>query len=350
MQIHGGDIYNNDVELDFSANINPFGMPEKIYEAAICGVKESIHYPDPNCDELRSAISKKEHVAKEHIICGNGAAEIIFTLVHAKKAKQALVFIPSFIEYEQALNAFGCKIKHYELRKEDCYEVTKEILLHITKELDMMFLCNPNNPTGLTISKELLQQIIDQCKEKEVLLVLDECFQDFLEEKESDSKVSQVNENPFLFILKAFTKMYAVAGVRLGYGMCSDRKLIKRMNEVTQPWNVSIPAQRIGIAACVEEEFEEKTRAYIKVQREYLAKELKKLGFHVYPSKANYIFFEGPEGLYDLCLKQRILIRSCENYQGLSRKHYRVAVKLKQDNERLIQTLRHQIKETKETC
>lgn len=340
MQIHGGDIYNNKVELDFSANINPFGMPESIKLAAIEGIRKSIHYPDTECSELRNAIAQKERVPKEQIICGNGAAEVIFNLVYAYKPKKALLVYPTFLEYEQALKAGGCQIKAYMLRKQDNFELTEAILDELEDSLDLMFLCNPNNPTGAVIPKGLLTRIIKKCHEMEILLVLDECFQDFLLEQDQDSRRGSLEQYPNLFLLKAFTKMYGMAGLRLGYGLSANQKLLKGMKMITQPWNVSIPAQRAGIAACGEEEFARKSREYVAKQREYLKEKLKSLDFDVYDSKANFIFFEGPKGLYEACLQHKVLIRSCSNYIGLGDTYYRIAVKSQEENEQLVEVLR----------
>ena len=339
MQVHGGDIYSNKVELDFSANINPFGMPESIEVAAIEGIRKSIHYPDTSCNELRTAIAKKEGVSKEQIICGNGAAEVIFNLVYAYKPMKALLVYPTFLEYAQALMAGGCQIHAHMLRKEDNFQLTERILDVIENSLDLMFLCNPNNPTGAAIPKKLLTSIIQRCHELNILLVIDECFQDFLIEEDQDSRKDWLEQYPNLILLKAFTKMYGMAGLRLGYAMSANQKLLESMKRVTQPWNVSIPAQYAGIAACQEEAFVRESRAYVAKQREYLKEELKNLGFDVYDSKANFIFFEGPEGLYETCLQHKILIRSCSNYEGLGDTYYRIAVKSQEENEKLIRIL-----------
>lgn len=344
MQIHGGDIYRNDVELDYSANMNPFGMPESVKEAAIQGIEKSVHYPDIQCTELRLAIAEKEAVTCENIVCGNGAAEVIFQLIYASRPKQALLIYPTFLEYEQALSAAGCNLHKVRLDKSNGFQITEAILEHLVPELDLMFLCNPNNPTGEIVEPELLTRILMKCRELRIRLVIDECFQDFLLEEHQDSRKGWLAEYNNLFILKAFTKMYGMAGLRLGYGLTADRKLIQRMHLCTQPWNVSLPAQYAGIAACKENGYETKTREYVAVQREYLKQKLTQLGCKVYNSKANYIFFEGPKGLYEDCLNERVLIRSCSNYDGLDDTYYRIAVKTKEENERLIGILQRLIR------
>lgn len=344
MQIHGGDIYRNEVEIDFSANINPFGMPKGVELAAIEGIKQSIHYPDIKCSELIQAIARKEQVKDTHIFCGNGAAEVIFQLIQATRPRKALLLAPTFAEYEQALIAADCEVTKFYLRKEEGFQVKEGILESLREDIEIFFLCNPNNPTGEVVEPSLLTRILDHCKKLGILCVIDECFQDFLVEEEQDSRTQELRGNPNIFLLKAFTKMYGMAGLRLGYGLCSNESLLDKMRAVTQPWNVSIPAQAAGLAACKEEDFVHKTRDYVKAQRVFLQSELRKLGFVVYESKANFIFFEGPTGLYEACLKKKLLIRSCSNYDGLCDTYYRIAVKTKEENEVLIGRL-HEIME-----
>ena len=339
IQVHGGDIYSKAYRLDFSTNINPFGMPESLKQAAIKGIDASIHYPDVQCRELINAISKKEEISSDWIICGNGAAELLFSLVSAKKPQKALLVSPGFAEYEQALKTVNCDIRYYELSKERGFLLGEEYLESLQQDLDIVFLCNPNNPTGLLIPTKLLKKIVDICKEKQIFLVLDECFLEFVSDELMNPQKKLLKGMPNVFILKAFTKMYGMPGLRLGYGLCSDIPLLEQMHQMTQPWNVSVPAQFAGVAACKETDFVVKTRIYIAQEREYLSNELKRLKFTVYDSQANYIFFEAPKNLWDLCEKENILIRDCSNYRGLTKGYYRIAVKTRQENEELIRAL-----------
>ena len=286
-----------------------------------------------------SGSPKKEEISSDWIICGNGAAELLFSLVSAKKPQKALLVSPGFAEYEQALKTVNCDIRYYELSKERGFLLGEEYLESLQQDLDIVFLCNPNNPTGLLIPTELLKKIVDICKEKQIFLVLDECFLEFVSDELMNPQKKLLKEMPNLFILKAFTKMYGMPGLRLGYGLCSDIPLLEQMHQMTQPWNVSVPAQFAGVAACKETDFVVKTRIYIAQEREYLSNELKRLKFIVYDSQANYIFFEAPKNLWDLCEKENILIRDCSNYRGLTKGYYRIAVKTRQENEELIRVL-----------
>lgn len=339
MHQHGGDIYSHGNVLDFSANINFRGMPESVKEAARAGIDCSVRYPDAACGKLREAIAVREQVKKDWIICGNGAADLIFSLVLAQKPKKALVTAPAFFEYEQALRTVGCEVQYYYLKESKGFLLQPDILQRICPKTDLVFLCNPNNPTGISIPPKLLEDILSRCRECSALLALDECFLDFLEDGENLSMKKYLAKSKNLFILKAFTKMYAMAGLRLGYGLSGDIALLERIRKMRQPWNVSIPAQMAGIAAAGEVEFAAKSRRVIKKEREFLRRELEKMGYRIVGGEANYLFFLGPRNLYERCLHAGILIRDCGNYEGLNPGWYRVAVKSREENQRLLAVL-----------
>lgn len=315
-------------------------MPDSVMLGAQKGITLAIHYPDVEYRELRSAIAAVEAIAPEWIVCGNGAAEVIFGLVLAKRPKTGLLIAPGFAEYEQALKTVDCEVTFYQCQRENGYLVDVDYLDYLEQKPEIAFLCNPNNPTGVLIEEELLDQIIDTCKKNNILLVLDECFLEFVAKEKQNPQKGRLADVPQLFILKAFTKMYGMPGLRLGYGMCSDEVLLNRMKEVLQPWNVSMPAQYAGIEALRETEFVNMTRDYVQKERAYMIAELKKIGFTVYDSQANYIFFEGPENLFDVCENRGILIRDCSNYRNLTKGCYRVAVKRPEENEELLEVLR----------
>lgn len=351
--IHGGDIYsvrekgNNGKLLDFSANINPLGLPDSVKEAVISGLESCIHYPDPLCRELLRDLAHYEKVKEEHLICGNGAADLIFRLVVAKMPYKAMVLAPTFAEYEKSLESIGCIVKHHYLKAENQFRLGEDILFLLNESIEMLFLCNPNNPTGQIMDPALLRQILVRCKEFNILLVLDECFVDFLENPEGNTMKEFIEEYDNLFILKAFTKNFAMPGLRLGYGICSNRGLLDTLSETGQPWAVSLPAQLAGVQALKETEYLEKARTLIFQEKAYLQAELQRLGFHVFSSAANYIFFQLPieKDVYDrkdfkaLLQEKNIMVRSCGNYKGLTPDYFRIAVKLHEENEQLVKAL-----------
>ena len=336
-QVHGGDVYRHPQAIDFSANMNPLGVPPKVIEAAIESLSRINNYPDVFKSKLREALALYEGIASENIICGNGAAELIFALALALKPQKALLPVPTFAEYEQALQAVDCDIEYYQMVKN--FALDEDILMHIDKGCDILFLCNPNNPTGLVIDHDLMMKIVEKCQKCQTFLVVDECFQDFVETDKVQSLKKELSKYPQVFLLKAFTKRYAMPGIRLGYGLCKDLDVLKKMTLVMQPWNISIPAEAAGIAALKEQEYVEEAQKLVKEEREYLMDKLYSLPLKVYQSQANYIFFEGPDNLHEQCLQQNILIRDCSNYRGLLKGYYRIAVRNHEENEKLIAVL-----------
>ena len=336
---HGGDVYDGEIRLDFSANTNPYGTPQAVLNAMSAVLTRVHQYPDPYCRELVKAVSEFEAVPKDWILCGSGAAELIYSYCEALGPGRAMELAPTFSEYSLALERVGCQVERYPLKKENYFSLTEDFLPALERSRpDVLFLCNPNNPTGQVIGLPLLEKILNLCDRQGTALFVDECFLDL-----SDDGVSlkaRLGEHPNLFILKAFTKSYGMAGVRLGYCLCSDSELLEKMSHSVQPWNVSTLAQAAGAAALGERGFLQKTRALIPQERQWLQKELEKLGFWVCPSHANYILFHGREDLYGRLREQGIAIRSCHNYHGLGVGWYRIAVRLHEENERLIEAVK----------
>lgn len=339
---HGGDVYRYKGCIDFSANCNPLGTPQNVIRAAAESAARMADYPDVHCQELKGALAVYEGVEEEQICLGNGAAEVIFSLCLALKPQKALVPAPTFAEYEQALASVGCQAAHVFLKEEKGFAIDEAFIQAIQREQpQIVFLCNPNNPTGVLTSRGLLLQILDACEGAGSLLVLDECFNDFIRDREQYTMKPYLSGHPSLFILKAFTKRYAMAGIRLGYGLSADQELLDKMEAVTQPWNVSSLAQAAGVAALQEEDYVEEGRRLIWEEKEYLRKELTGLGYRLYDSQANYVFFYSGRPLWEACRERGVLIRDCSNYPGLGEGYHRIAVRTHEENLRLIQVLKN---------
>ena len=337
--IHGGDIYHHAGCIDFSANCNPLGTPPGIKKAIIESLDHIGEYPQVGCTPLKEAIAEYERVKADQVICGNGAAEVIFSLCRAIKPKKALVPAPTFAEYQQALYSVDCEVGFFYLEEEKQFALEGSFADALTEEIDVVFLCNPNNPTGILVEQPVLEKILNRCRELGIWMVVDECFLDFVPEPEKYTLKAFLDTHENLFLLKAFTKRYAMAGVRLGYGLTGNADLLEKMEMVCQPWNVSTMAQAAGLAALKEREYVEKGRQVTFAELAYLKKELSALGYPVYPSQANYVFFEGPEDLYEKLEARKILIRDCSNYTGLKKGYYRVAVKNHEENRQFIKVL-----------
>ena len=344
--LHGGDLEGaaeksgfapSDL-LDFSANINPLGMPPGVREAIVESMDRALFYPDSFCRKLRKALAEHTGQKTEYILCGNGGADLIYRLVYALRPKKALVTAPAFAEYEEALVQTGTELLFHELGEAP---VTDSFLEKLSPELDLVFLCNPNNPTGLLTEKPLIQKLLDRSRELGVRVLLDECFLDFVPEEEEYSLADLLEEYPGLVILKSFTKLYAIPGLRLGYVLSSDTELLERMRRAGQPWAVSEAAQAAGIAALQAEGFREQTIRLVTEERAFLKKSLEDMGFHVLDGQANYLCFraQGDKKLTERLLKEGILLRSCANYRGLGADYYRTAVRGRAENERLLAVL-----------
>lgn len=339
--VHGGDIYTYGDVLDFSVNVNPYGPSEEVLEAAKRSMDEVSLYPDSQCRRLRKRLAEKKSLPEEYFLFGNGAAELFFSVVLAEKPKKALLPIPAFAEYEQALRTVECEIIYHELKRENNFALTESFLEELTEDIDLVFLCSPSNPSGQVIEPELLEQILMQCEEKKIRLVLDECFIEFLEETQKYTMVKKVTDHACLFLVQAFTKMYGIPGLRLGYAMTSDAKLRERMQQIRQPWNVSVPAQAAGVEALTEREEQrvQKTRKIIVEEKTRIEEKMTELGIEFVPTKANFILLHSEISLFKQLLEQGILIRDCENYRGLSKGWYRIAVRTKEENEMLLHAL-----------
>ena len=347
---HGGDIYSYedkfDKIIDFSSNINPLGIPESVKTALHNAVEKSIFYPDPLCRKLSNQLSKYYNLPSSYFAIGNGAADIIFKIAQVIKPKTALLLAPTFSEYESSLNTVNCNIKYYNLLEKNNFQIKNDYLDYLTSEIDIIYICNPNNPTGNLTEKDLLINIIDKCKKENITVVIDECFNEFIENSAAYTLINELKKYENLVILNAFTKMYAIPGVRLGYCMSSNSNLISKIEEWGQAWSVSVFAQEAGISALTEVDFVKSTVKYISTERSFLKNELNKIGFTVYNSKANYIFFKNNfnSDLEKSLKKEGILIRNCKNYHNLDKNFYRIAVKSHNDNIFLVEALKRILK------
>ena len=349
METHGADIYTaseisgykEDEIIDFSSNINPLEMPKIVALAAVNSIKYTDRYPDINSRKLIDSISAYENVPKEFIFVSNGAAEAIFRIAACLKPEAGLITAPSFSEYEKSMKLFGTDINYYYLKEENNFKITEDILNCINDKTDIVFICNPNNPTGQLTEKNILEKILSELKKEKAFLVVDECFLDFVENSKKYSTVDLLNKYDNLIVIKAFTKIFAIPGIRLGYCMSSNEEFISNLKSMGPPWNVSTIAQAAGIAALKETEYIKRTVSYVKEQRNYLSDELKKLGIEAYESHTNYILFKTDiSDLKEQMLKKKILVRSCSNYVNLSREHYRIAVRTKEENKIFVEKLK----------
>ena len=358
--VHGGDKYgllgpaNFQIKIiDYSANTNPLGMPINVKKAAAEALEFSDSYPDPFCRKLTLAIANRESknaackIEKDWIVCGNGAADLIFRTIYGLDLKRVLIPAPTFSEYEDALSEKNVEIEYYYLKEENNFQFQEDILDFFNgnieydneKKIDGIFLCNPNNPVGNLIDQNLLEKIVKKACDKNIFIFLDECFLELTGLCNERSLVGKLKDYDNLIIFKAFTKTYAMAGLRLGYLLTSNQSVADKIFNIGQPWSVSTPAQAAGIAAMTEDAYIEKSVEYIKNERIKLVQALENAGFKVYPGFANYIFFRGDKEFIEEMKKSGILVRDCSNYKGLIDGYMRIAVRNEQENKIFIDKL-----------
>ncbi|MBB6054631.1 threonine-phosphate decarboxylase CobD [Tolumonas osonensis] len=347
---HGGNVLQMaeryglapDSILDFSANINPLGMPASLKQAIVDNLTLAEHYPDIDYQRLHAALARHIGCSPRAVLAGNGATELIFALTHYLRPKKAMLPVPGFAEYRRALERESCDIVNYTLHEADDYQPTAALLDALTPDLDCLFLCTPNNPTGQQPPQALLLQILDRCRELQITLIVDESFIDFLPGQ--TGLTASLNDYPNLFILRSLTKFFAIPGLRLGYLLSSDMQAIDTMRDQREPWTINAFAALAGETVLDDRGYIQQTHHWLQAEQEYLYQALSQFSeLKVWRPAANYIFIRNQQtelNLQDELLRHHLLIRHCANYPGLSDQHYRVAIKSHENNQQLVAALK----------
>ncbi|MBQ9136781.1 MAG: aminotransferase class I/II-fold pyridoxal phosphate-dependent enzyme [Lachnospiraceae bacterium] len=335
--IHGGDIYTNKVKFDFSVNVNPLGIPKGVEDALHQAVVHCREYPDIQAFELKEAVAKQLAVPKEYLLFGNGASEVFMGIMHALKPRKVLIPVPSFYGYQYVAEAIESEIRYFSMEKENSFLLGEKLLEALTEDIDVLFLANPNNPTGKRLKCDYLKEVLAICREKGIYVVLDECFISFCEG--DVSLVSEIAEYTNLLLVQAFTKLYAIPGVRLGFLISSNKILLQKIARQLPEWNLSVFAQEAGIACVKEKAFVKQTVEYVKKERAFLTEQLQKMGLEVFDGEGNFILVYTEKPLYELLLERGILIRDCQNFKGLTKGYYRIAVKSREENKILLREI-----------
>lgn len=348
--LHGGRTYGDTIQLDFSANINPLGMPACARDAAVQGVMGSTEYPDPACTVLRRKLSRKWKVPMEFILPGNGAAELILHAVQAWPTDLFLIPVPSFYEYERAAGSVGGEIRWFRLKQEEGFlfsEACRDEILNAARQARAegksvtVLLGNPNNPTGACIPESILASLTASLEELGVRYLIDESFLPFVEGGEDRSLIPTVIHSRFGGVVRSFTKIYGMPGLRLGALVLGGDQWRNAVADRMQPWPVSMPALRAGEAALEATDFVSDTAALICLEREYLKQELSHgLAWEIHANEAPFILFRAPSDTAQLLEQQHIRIRACANFRGLDESWFRIGIRTHTENEKLVEQWR----------
>jgi histidinol-phosphate aminotransferase len=340
--LHGGEVYDKEIELDFSVSLNPCGCPDEVKDAlsgAICDIDK---YPDMDQRKFREAVARAEKLSPENIIGGNGASDLLSAIVNMLGPSKALLPVPSFYGYVHALSmAPQCETLTYQLREDKGFELELTFADAITDDIDLLILGNPNNPTGKCIKKDVLEAVIKKCNETGTALIVDECF--FRLSDNGTSARSYLDSYDNLYIVDAYTKLFSIPGVRVGFCLSQPENIV-RLRRFLPEWNMSVFAQAAGIACAkmLKDSFTDRTAKVIRTEREYISSELEKFGIKVFDSDTNFLLVRIDNDhfdLYHLLLNNHILIRDCSTFDGLTDVFYRISVKDHESNKKLLQLI-----------
>lgn len=328
--------------LDFSASINPLGMAPGVPDAIAASVGRLLHYPDKGAADLKETLARYHGVSPAEVAVANGSTELIHLLPRVVEGKRALIVAPAFAEYAASLEKWGWQIDYFTLDKSDAFTLSLPALQEkMGQGYDILFVCNPGNPTGMLIPKGDVEGIIELCRRTGTFLVLDEAFIDFCEEESAKHLIRQF---PRGVLLRSMTKFFAIPGLRLGYAIGAPAT-IEAISSLQDPWSVNTAAQVAGIVSLSDGDYCSRTREYITEERERMARRLAEVKtLRVYRSRANYVLVEilsgaGAGELRGKLMQKGILIRSCSNFVGLDDSFFRIAVRLREENEVLLENL-----------
>lgn len=346
---HGGGVHRAAREcglplngiLDFSASINPLGMPPAVLAAAQQGLTEAQHYPEIDAASLTAALAAFHQLPADCLLPGSGSTDLFYLGARMLRPRRALLITPAFSEYERALAQAGTNIDFFPLRAEDNFQLDLSRLLRCLKpETDLVLLANPGNPTGAGVAPAQIESLARALREQ-ALLAVDEAFIDFCP---AASVIERVVDHSNLYVFRSLTKFYAIPGLRAGY-LAGPPRGIAHLAEAQPPWPLSTPALAAAVACLGESEFRVATLEAIPRLRQTLAEGLSAQGLTVFPSQANYLLarLEGATqsaaALAALLLPQGLLIRDCANFPSLDGRYLRLAVRSAEDNQRLLKAL-----------
>ena len=354
---HGGNVwefsetYGVPVEemIDFSISTNPFGAPETALESIRGHLNLVKHYPDPHPTWLLEALAKPAGVKADNVILGNGSTELIylFNEVFLEDGYEAVIPVPSFSEYKAAIEKFGGNMNFLRCDSSKNFQLNvKELEQSISNKTRVVFLCNPNSPTGVLYDKADVLRIIRFAAEHNVLVFLDEDYIDFVNDGKRYSMAEYVNEYNNLFVLRSLTKFFGLAGLRIGYGIGSP-ELVTALNNVKMPWSINSLAMYATEAAINDVDFINKSRLLVSQSRKEMQELFKSVPWlKVHPSETNFLLIEIIQGdltstqVKEALAKKGLLIRDCKDFDGLNNRFFRVTVRLPEENKKLVDQIK----------
>ena len=343
MNKHGGYFGEEKKKvIDFSVNINPLGVPERLISELKESLTELVRYPEIDGESAKKVLSKKLNVENESLILGNGATELIYLFARAFRPEKVMIVQPTFTEYNRAFELNGGSVINFNTDEKKDFNINIDSLINELNRIKpkALVICNPNNPTGVFTNKETLKPVLDVLKEIAACLFIDESFIDFTDKETFSSLIN----NYQIFILRSMTKTYAIPGLRLGYGLAS-KEIVAEMNKLKEPWTLNSLALSAVPVLLEDAEYMAKMKEWHIKENEFLFNELNSInGLKVYKSEANFFLCKlslaSAQSLKQYMLSRNIFIRTCEDFYCLDDDYVRLAVRSREENELLIKCLK----------
>lgn len=336
--------------VSFSANVNPLGISPNLRETLARHLDAITTYPDRDYTSLRRCIAEYIHSDPEMIIVGNGSTELISLFIQIERPKKAMVLGPTYSEYEREIFLGGGTTHYYPLREKDDFILDMCDFTHkLNESIDLLVICNPNNPTSSAITREEMRQILDVCKQYDIFVMVDETYVEFAENTEEITCVPLTNYYNNIIILRGTSKFFAAPGLRLGYAVTGNRDLVKSINTRKNPWTINSLAVIAGELMFTDESYIARTKQLISAERARIYNQLKESSeFKVYPASGNFMLVRILQknltslDLFERAIRQGMMIRDCSTFPFLDQKYIRFCFMLPEDNNRLISCLLNQ--------
>jgi len=354
---HGGNIYRLAEELhipernvtDFSSLVNPLRVSKKIRAELRKNLKYLHNYPDPDAKRVRKRLAQYHGIDMETILCGNGSTGLIYLITRTLQPQRVLLPAPTFSEYERAISVAGNKerraqVEYILLKREQKFRINPDEYTAVLQKgacsslpFDMVFLCNPNNPTGMLMKKDAVLQIADAARETKSYLIVDEAYIDFCSD---ESVIKNIERNPYLIVLRSLSSFYALSGIRIGYGVFPEH-LLAGLKEQRVPWDVNSLSQRAAVIALKDKVFRRESLKVIAEEKRFLEKNFRKMGIEFFAPDAHFYLVK-MDNADEICRQLRnrgVLAMNCKNFRGLDSSYMRISVKSHKENTMLIKML-----------
>ena len=354
-QFHGSDLEKVEQQYGirrenirpFGSNVNPLGMSPVMKRALQEHIDVLTEYPDREYKELKEAIHTYTGASTSHILPGSGTTELIVTFINTIKPKKTIIVEPTYSEYKRDLKAVKSEIIDYVLTEETEFQLdVRDLCLQIDESVDMIILCNPNNPTSTCITTKQLQELADKCKACYAFLLVDETYVEFVKDVSLVSAIPLVEHYNNLIVLRGVSKFFAAPGLRLGYACTSNEKLVLYIRRHTHPWSISSLAAYAGTVMFTDVEYRKRTRDLISQENSLICSALRaRKTLKVFTPAANFVLLKlQKEGMtsakvFDHCIRKGLMIRDCSNFLGLGSEYIRFCFLRPEDDDLLVNTL-----------